>query len=289
MTEDLLDLSFIASGKVGNEWVYQKNGVRRTWVIPSNPQTEEQQAWRYLFGDVQKELVTMGEDLRSQLYQVLGYRWHALALGYLLKNGAAWWNEFASVFEGFDSADQQAWVEYDDLVGLVNTPGMVFFIAASVIYRIVFWKTSEEPYPEPAAGNVAEIAAVWPRSVSMWLPVGVYTTINPVTISGSAPYAVTIGENMTLVQWAQMFYVVGPNNGSNFWTLKWLRITDLAQVGAMATGSSSSDASHLSIQTSFDIAGLQPSDIGMYLECTKTGSPGAMYLFGPLLKVTQLS
>lgn len=167
MVDDLRKASMIASGKVGTEWVYQKNGVRREYVIPTNPQTGTQQAWRGRFGDALRELVIMGDDLHQVLKDGLGYRWHARIIGRCLEDGGSLWDSFLDVWDTFDAGDQADWAQYDQLGGLLTERGGGFFAIASVVHYLGLSVGFDAGYDEPTAGNAAEVAAIWEREADM--------------------------------------------------------------------------------------------------------------------------
>lgn len=120
----------------------------------------------------------------------------------------------------------------------------------------------------------------------MFLPWGAYGAINPITASGQSPYATSIDRNMTLIKWAQMVYVATTNNGSNYWTIEIKRITDGSVVNSINTSSGvSANTATLLTDSTFSIASLTAAHVGLYIICSKTGSPGDLYLFGPSLEV----
>jgi hypothetical protein len=162
---DLRGHSIVASGGIGHEWVYQKDGVRRTWVIPDNPQTEEQQTWRYKFRDVLCELMIAGDEWRQFLYDKLGPRWHARIIGRCLASEAVYFLARLQEFGEFDQDDQDEWASYDDLGELVNDHGAVFFCVACKVWDELHALGIDPGYSSPSAGNSAEVAAVWPREV----------------------------------------------------------------------------------------------------------------------------
>ena len=163
MTFDLREQTLEISGKVGVEWVYQKNGRRRAYVVPTNPQTEAQQAWRYKFGDVQKEMVASSSIVQGYLRDLFGYTWHARAIGLALADDGALWDFYAVEFLSFSFGDQEAWSWCDMLPNLVNLGGMVFYIVSSVIYAFLSERVEGISLTLPESDNSAIIGKEWDR------------------------------------------------------------------------------------------------------------------------------
>jgi hypothetical protein len=117
-------------------------------------------------------------------------------------------------------------------------------------------------------------------------PFATYLNLNPITASATYPYGGTVDRSMTLTQWSQSLYVATTNNGSNYWTITMKRITDGATVNSISTSAISANTWTLLTDTTFSISSLTTSDVGLYLECTKTGSPGSLYILCPALTAT---
>lgn len=138
----------------------------------------------------------------------------------------------------------------------------------------------------PHSVTAAQVGAVSLTTLQgrMFLPFGTYQDLSPMT-GISNPYAVTIDRNITLKSWSQMVYVVAPNNGSNYWTLTLIRVSDGTVINTITTAAVTEAISTLITDTSFTTALVTASHVGIYISCVPTGSPGALIIFGPLVEV----
>lgn len=115
-------------------------------------------------------------------------------------------------------------------------------------------------------------------------PFGVYANLSPMTVNGD-PYGASIDRTITFVNWSQYLYVATTNNGSNYWTIELKRITDSAVINSISTAALSANTQYLVQDSSFSISSVGVADKGMWITTTKTGSPGALYMFGPTVEV----
>jgi len=118
------------------------------------------------------------------------------------------------------------------------------------------------------------------------LPFGIYTQISPMTADNSLPFAASIDRTITFVRWSQAWYVATTNDGSNYWTITLQDQTGSTTIKSFSTSAGAADTWTLNQATTFDSASAGISDIMLFVLCTKTGSPGALYLAGPNLEVT---
>lgn len=123
-------------------------------------------------------------------------------------------------------------------------------------------------------------------SGKMFLPFGVYTHLNPMTASPSHPYGATIDRTVTFVKWSQFVYVATTNDASNYWTLDIHRQSDSSVVNSINTSALSANTNYVVTDTTWTISSVGSSDYGIFIRCTKTGSPGALYALGPMLEVS---
>jgi hypothetical protein len=117
-----------------------------------------------------------------------------------------------------------------------------------------------------------------------YLPFGVNDAFNPHTANGN-PYAATIDQTMTLIKWSNGIYLLGTNNGSNYWTINLVTLFGTT-VATMNTSALSGGTGHLISTTSFSPSSVGTSDVILYMSCVKTGSPGGLYVYGPALQVS---
>jgi len=120
----------------------------------------------------------------------------------------------------------------------------------------------------------------------MFLPFGVYDSISPITANGSAPFSATVDRTMTLIKWAQGVFIAGTSNGSNYWTIQLKEINGATVLNTIVTSGVSANTPTLLTDTSFSTPSVGASNIMIYIYCTKTGTPGDLYIFGPLLEVS---
>lgn len=117
-----------------------------------------------------------------------------------------------------------------------------------------------------------------------WLAFGSYASISPMA-GGSQPYSATIDRVMSLIKWTQAAYVATTNNGSHYWTIGIYRFSDSALIKQLATSSMSVNTWSQLSATTFDIASLSPSDLGVFVSCNPVGTPGNLYLPLPALEI----
>jgi hypothetical protein len=168
MTLDLRDLGLVASGKVGTDWVYQKNGRRRAYVVPTNPQTAAQTEWREKWRDVQLELVLCSDEIKSALYDLLGYRWHAILLGMMCKDDAAALQPYFDDYDLFSVANKIEWSKWDDVGLSYYNEGSLFYAVAAFTYQQFINRGAEAPYTLPTETNSETLGEEWERDMSYY-------------------------------------------------------------------------------------------------------------------------
>lgn len=119
-----------------------------------------------------------------------------------------------------------------------------------------------------------------------YLPFGIYLNISPMSGNPSYPYGTSIDRTLTFVGWTQSVIPAATNNGSNYWIIKLLRWSDGATIATLNTSALTAGVPGRLSTTSFSIASIGTSGIGIVMECSKFGSPGNLYAVGPLLEVT---
>lgn len=116
-----------------------------------------------------------------------------------------------------------------------------------------------------------------------WLPFGVYTTISPMSADDS-PYAATIDRTIVFKRWTQQLQVETTNSGSHYWKIEMYRIGFNDLIATMNTSAESPGTISLST-TTFSITSVTTTTKGIYVFCSKVGSPGNLYIYGPSLEV----
>lgn len=133
-------------------------------------------------------------------------------------------------------------------------------------------------------GAGAQIAWSTLSGRRLFLPLGVYREVSPMTLTNSDPYSATIDRTLTFIRWSQSFYVSTTNDGSNYWIFELLKF-DATVINSINTSGSAADAFVQISDTTFLAASIGVADVGLYIHCTKFGNPGPLYFFGPMLEV----
>lgn len=119
-----------------------------------------------------------------------------------------------------------------------------------------------------------------------YLPFATYSGGNPITASNTIAFAVTPPATLNIQQWAQSWFVATTNSGSHYWNIQIKRASDNAQIAAFTTAAGSASTWTVNNKTSsFDVSSISAADKLVYIECDMVGSPGALSLGGPVLKV----
>lgn len=120
---------------------------------------------------------------------------------------------------------------------------------------------------------------------SGWLPFARYEpTAYPITTTDKRPWAVTIPRDITIRSWHQSVYVATTNDGSHYWTI-YLKDAANNTISSFNTSAMSPDTWGTNAATSIDVSkGI--TDRCLYIQVTKTGSPGGLYLPGAAVFVT---
>lgn len=150
-----------ASGKVGTMMVFQKNGIARAYVVPSNPQTVAQMAQRNQLKDIQAELKLLGSTLRTELRAGFGARWNADIIGELTANGGAALDGYVTEFNAFQAGEKTDWADDDTAVPVVIADGALLYAVSSAVYDMAARLGVSVTLTQPAAANSATIAAEW--------------------------------------------------------------------------------------------------------------------------------
>lgn len=119
----------------------------------------------------------------------------------------------------------------------------------------------------------------------VFLPFTVYVDSGAMSANPVYPYFVTVDRAMDFVQWGQSWYVNTTNNGSNYWNII-LEKFDATLINSINTSAGSAGTWTQTIDTSFSTASVSTADKGIQIRCTKSGSPGTLYLAGPLVSVS---
>jgi hypothetical protein len=160
------------------------------------------------------------------------------------------------------------------------------FYADAGLDAIGMGGAAESGYKLKVTGNMKVTGSITNGTLggTMFLPFGVYRAISPLSVD-SDPYSVTVDRTISFVKWSQFVYVATTNDGSNYWTIRLLKQSDNSVINSISTAAISANTNTVITDTTFSIASVGASDYGIYMNAVKTGSPGNLYLQGPLLEV----
>jgi hypothetical protein len=154
-------MSMTASGKFGDSIVYDRRGIARKYVIPSNPQTDNQMLVRNKLGDIQRSLKLLGVVLRTELKAGFGPRWNSDIVGELTKNDAAALTAYIAEYDAFDAGQKTAWDTADTSAPVELDGGAVLYACASAVYDMALRLDVTVTLTQPAAANAATVGAEW--------------------------------------------------------------------------------------------------------------------------------
>lgn len=120
-----------------------------------------------------------------------------------------------------------------------------------------------------------------------WLPFGQYNSLADAISSTKVPFFASLpGRALSVVSWTQTVIVVTTNSSSAYWNLKLYRKTTADAdilIGKMDTRNmAADDFVSLSISPG---AALLATDVALWIEVSKVGTPGAISLGSPLVYV----
>lgn len=153
--------SMSASGQLGHAVVYLKNGYARSYVVPANPNTTDQQAVRNILHDVQKEVKTMGLVLRGELKTGFGSRWTSMVISELMADNHARWDALLATFTALGGTDKGNWATADTISGPFVADGAPLYIVATAITDIAARLGLTIDLTVPAATNSSTVATDW--------------------------------------------------------------------------------------------------------------------------------
>lgn len=226
----------------------------RLYILPSAPDNNTDETLGYEAGDT---------------VHVLG------GLVYICRSaadGAAIWNPLPVFEHPFVDGSVPRW---DDDDGEFKSMAPVTGAFSSSIGEIVaFGDTSGKSLDNSGffAGRI-------------FLPWGVYANISPLSATGH-PFSVTLDRNMTLLSWSQMLHVLGPtpNDGTNNWLIGIYRKSDNTLLNSISTNGQATGVDINITDSTWVDAAVTAAHKGLYIQCTKNGTPGNLYLFGPIVE-----
>lgn len=158
-------MSATASGKLGTEIVFDKRGRVRKYVIPANPRTVDQVAWRNQLKDIQAVMFLMGSLLRGELKTKFGAYWNSDIVGDLTSNNASALTAYVAEYNAFIAGDKTAWQNADTATKVVIADGAALYAVASAVYDRSVRLGETITLTQPATGNAATVGVEWLASV----------------------------------------------------------------------------------------------------------------------------
>lgn len=119
----------------------------------------------------------------------------------------------------------------------------------------------------------------------IFLPFGVYTAINPMTLTNSIPYAATIDRRIYYVSFCAAAYVQLTNDALNYWTIILERATDAQFICSFNTSTYAPDTYNNPRVTNFSVLTHDKTSKAIRVRVASTGAPGALYLLGATLEI----
>lgn len=154
-------LSGAASGQLGKMMTFDKRGYVRQYVVPANPNTNDQKLVRETLGDVQRSLKLLGKVLRDELKSGFGYRWNSMIVGELMANDRAAITGYTSEYSAFQAGEKTAWETADTSAPVRIADGVCLYAVASAIYDMSIRLGVVLTLTQPAAANAATVGAEW--------------------------------------------------------------------------------------------------------------------------------
>ena len=118
------------------------------------------------------------------------------------------------------------------------------------------------------------------------LPFTVYGVLPAGMTAGNAVFVAGVDRTVTFVSWAQSVLVATTNDGSNYWVIQLLRLSDGSVVNQIDTSAISAGAWALLTDSSWSIASVGTAQTGVYINTSKVGAPGALSMGLPLVEVS---
>lgn len=106
------------------------------------------------------------------------------------------------------------------------------------------------------------------------------------TVTGSYPFTGSVFRDGIVVGWVQSLVVLTTNDASNYWTVSLRSWGTGSTIRSFNTAAYSPGTVTSRNDTGLSITISRSTDIGLYVYCTKTGSPGTLQLGGPAVFVT---
>jgi len=133
-------------------------------------------------------------------------------------------------------------------------------------------------------GDGAAIAFANITGKKVLLPFGVFGAISPMAVAAD-PYGTSLDRTITPVSLTHTCIVTTTNDGSNYWRIRLLAISG-GTVATVTTAAVAADTWVILTTSSFSISPITTSNVGLYVEVDKVGSPGPISIFGPMFEVT---
>ena len=112
------------------------------------------------------------------------------------------------------------------------------------------------------------------------IPWGAYRVISPLVATG-IPYSTTINYNTNFIEWSQAIYVIGPNDGLNYWTLDMIDLNNTVNYSTFNSNLIAANVWGVVQNKPLVVSSFLSSKLGLVIVCTKIGAPGGLFVAGP--------
>lgn len=240
-------LSQDARGRFGHRMIFRRGGIVVNYFKPRNPNSAAQQAQREAFRSLYVPGLT--QEQADLLY--------------------------AAIVHLHDDRYSQLGHEHDDLYSLLShlhDDRYAQLSASDPFTQYLNQTRGDARYVK--LGEIDRVFLNWAlRTVSY-------------PLTATAVYCQTVvPADVIFKKWNQAFHVISPNNGSNYWKIKIMRLLDNVVVKEFNTASKSAGSWQLEQMTTFDNGTVVVADLGVYLYYEKIGSPGNIYPAMPTTEV----
>ena len=124
--------------------------------------------------------------------------------------------------------------------------------------------------------------------IASYLPFAVYEGAMFGVAHGAAPwdaFSTSVGRTMIVRNWFMAWYVVTTNTGAHYWTFTLETDPGGTDLGVFNTSAGAPDTWTLGSVAAIATS-IATTDISLRIRASITGTPGNLYLKGPLVQVT---
>lgn len=132
--------------------------------------------------------------------------------------------------------------------------------------------------------DLARARAYLAGSFPIWIPfVSADVLASGISTNGASPFSASVPRALTLTNWSQSAYVATTNDGSNYWKIALYRYPSTGGVKLLELSTASMSAATWTVLSGEVNGAVLATDLLIYINVTKTGSPGNLSLGGPMV------